>query len=106
MGMQELMGSGPFLMECSSVVSVEDEPAVVSAVIYPNPTDGRMTLGGLPDGFTRLSILDLTGRKVWADERTLTGGVFQLDVASLPAGHYIMWAQGAESVRLPFIIAR
>ena len=106
MGMQELMGSGPFLMECSSVVSVEDVPAVLSAVIYPNPTDGRMTLSGLPDGFTRLSILDLTGRQVWADERTLSGGVFQLDVASLPAGHYIMWAQGAESVRLPFIIAR
>lgn len=106
LGMQELMDSGPYMMDCSSVVSVSDEVAQLAASIYPNPTDGRMTLSGVPDGFTRLSILDLAGRQVWAEDRTLSGGVFQLDVTGLPAGHYIMWAQGAESIRLPFIIAR
>ena len=62
--------------------------------LYPNPTTDIMTIKtGKNLGYVMLDIIDINGRNVYKQERTLLGEV-QLDLSGLQSGLYILNIKG------------
>jgi len=62
------------------------ETEVLPISIYPNPTNGNITVEGLEQG--SVSLFDMTGRCMI--QRTVNGCTINLDLSTLPQGIYIL----------------
>lgn len=71
-----------------STVGVNDEPvgSIASPSVYPNPTNGLLTLETDGQSLLGVEVLDLAGRL----QLRGTPGQHQLDLAHLPAGTYLV----------------
>ena len=80
---------------------IADSEAQPAAVLYPNPARGSFTVSGLPEGETLLTVTDLAGRTLL--RQTIPGPSATIDVATLPAGSYLVtlaYPQGSSSQKL------
>jgi hypothetical protein len=83
------------------VRSVALQAGVATFDLSPNPTSDYVTLDltALPAGRFHLSFHDVSGRNVGGLEQDIKGGQpTTLNVATLPAGVYIVTLQGAKQV--------
>lgn len=65
--------------------------------LYPNPTEGAVTLTLEGAGPADVEVLDAVGRLVWTG-RTSGGGSFPLPVDGLPAGSYVVRVRSGSTV--------
>ncbi|MBL8009701.1 MAG: carboxypeptidase regulatory-like domain-containing protein [Flavobacteriales bacterium] len=77
------------------------EDAPLSLVVAPNPvSQGRVTIGGLPDGPVTLLVEDATGRTVDVQRATVSNGRTSMATDALPAGTFLIRIAGAGTIRL------
>lgn len=79
-----------FLQVFKASVNNRDHAAPESSfILFPNPSDGRLTLlNDLPEDLTyEVSVISLTGEKVFFTE---TKGTGTFDLSFLPAGIYFL----------------
>ena len=70
-------------------------------VVAPNPvSQGRVTIGGLPDGPVTLLVEDATGRTVDVQRATVSNGRTSMATDALPAGTFLIRIAGAGTIRL------
>jgi beta-glucosidase len=79
-----------FLVNTTSVVSLEDQEASIS--IYPNPASGMVRIENLPDQIakTKLEILDVTGRKLEEYWLSAHQTQFEYNTSGLKSGIYMI----------------
>lgn len=58
--------------------------------VFPNPTNGPLQFE--LEGMARVSLLDLSGREVFADR--MPAGTVRLDISGLPSGIYVLRTDG------------
>jgi hypothetical protein len=80
----------------SPVRSVHFAANKATAVLYPNPSQGQITLDltALSTGTYTVQVLDLTGRVVRTQQ--LSAVAAPLDLSGLPQGAYVVLVQGAD----------
>jgi len=78
----------PVMANC--IVSVDEMLESTSYQVYPNPTDGTITI--VVAGAADVTVVDMTGRAVGAFR--VDAGQNQLDLAWLPQGLYLLQVQG------------
>ncbi|HMQ75016.1 MAG TPA: carboxypeptidase regulatory-like domain-containing protein [Flavobacteriales bacterium] len=77
------------------------EPSPLNLVISPNPVgQGRVTIGGLPDGPATLLVEDATGRTVDVQRTMVSNGRTTMATDGLPAGIYLIRIAGSGAIRL------
>jgi|GEM_PF-2346854 len=77
------------------------EDAPLSLVVAPNPVgQGRVTIGGLPDGPVTLLVEDATGRTVDVQRAMVGNGRTSMATDALPAGTFLIRIAGAGAIRL------
>ncbi len=74
----------------SAVVEVDVGPSMTETVLYPNPSDGWLTLkGGIsPDETTHVVVVNADGRKVFCHTGKPGTDTLTLDLTALPSGVY------------------
>ena len=78
-------------------------PMAAAAALYPNPTSGSVVLSGLPEGRTRVSVYDLSGRLV-TTHAAHGSATTTMDVSTLPSGNYVVrLSQGAAAQTLRMV---
>ncbi len=69
-------------------------PADLTVAIYPNPTQGLVTLelASPAEGSASVELIDITGRQVYQSHFSLTEGIsnHELDLGTLPEGLYFL----------------
>jgi hypothetical protein len=78
------------LAECLNV-SVDEVISPESILIYPNPSEGQITLVIHQAGTSQVNVLDLTGKMVYS--RQTTNIVETHDLGELSTGIYILQVQ-------------
>lgn len=63
-----------------------------SLSLYPNPVSDQLTVSGLPDDASQVSILDMQGQQVWSGRYTGKA----LDISKLQPGLYTLVVVGAD----------
>ena len=71
--------------DCTAVAELESQ----SAKVYPNPTQGRVTIEA--ENIRYLSIYNLIGEKVF--ESAVCGDTFEYDFSGREAGLYLIWME-------------
>ncbi len=91
----EEVGGGLKSLAMSDTVIVEDEIIEEEMIkgeikIFPNPTDGKITIDFFPDdqGSYYLSVTNLTGYRII--ERLIFGGKNELDISGYSPGIYVI----------------
>ncbi len=80
------------------LTSVTDSPALPERLrLWPNPTNGFVTIENARDPISAVYITDLTGRMVWTHTNRSTNSA-TLDLQHLPAGCYVVWVGNATSL--------
>lgn len=77
-----------YVYDYNDIATGVQNPAVSEVSLYPNPTSGRMAIGGLWDGEAEVRIHDLSGRLVLT--RRIAGPSALLDVTALAPGYYLV----------------
>lgn len=73
-------------VDCASVGLVEQNDASASLNVFPNPTNGPLTVSGSSGGgVSRIEVSDLQGRSILMVQNTS-----QVDLSSFPSGLYII----------------
>ncbi len=67
-----------------------DENVKLEAVAFPNPTNDVLNLRVNVDGAATVTITDITGKTVVANDITLFNGTAQINTSKLSAGAYVM----------------
>jgi hypothetical protein len=89
------LGSG-WYASCSvnvcSFTALQDPSELRDARIWPNPTDGMVTVEALSPGSWNCKLLDLTGRMLWQaqGEATSSGEQLTLQLPQQPNGTYLL----------------
>jgi hypothetical protein len=79
------------------ITSINNEYAVpVDWKLFPNPSSGEVTISGIDQYPIRVSIMDLTGNKLYGPQ-LLTSEDVSLNVHQMPAGVYYIEIQSAQS---------
>jgi large repetitive protein len=77
-----------------TVVGTQETAQAWGLQVMPNPSTGlfRVTMGDLPSGELRISVVDVLGRKLQEQNTRAAGGAFttQVDLRALPAGLYAL----------------
>lgn len=68
--------------------SVADPRQPLGIRIYPNPTQGMLTVSGQAAGTIGITVIDALGRNVLSEKLAATGG--SLDLSGLPNGSYFV----------------
>jgi hypothetical protein len=89
LGMMEYMVSDPLSGDCAIVASV-DEVNVSTLAVYPNPTEGDLTLSGLQSGNVEVEIFDMTGRTVFSKKQSLGSSSLNFVLTDLQVGAYVL----------------
>lgn len=80
-----------FMLQVVASTSLEGKPAGERISIYPNPTDGLLTLKfGNPVKQVKLVITDMTGRLITVRDLDNQSHLYSLDVGHLEAGPYLL----------------
>ena len=88
-------------------LSIEENVEIGSLSIYPNPSNGHVQIDLPPYGFAaNVTIHDPTGRRVFAQQLSATGGTISLDLQRLSAGTYFVKVVGGDSVLTNTLILR
>ena len=87
------------VIERESGVGIHNISTNQTINIYPNPTDGQITIGGMPEG-SRAELYDATGRIVNASTDS------HINLSSCPTGVYILRILSSEGVAVPRVIKR
>ena len=67
------------------------EPVALPIAVYPNPTNGMLTLQGLSASpGQRVDIRDAHGKLIHTEQRAQTGSTWTLDLQQLKVGFYIL----------------
>lgn len=96
---------------CIDVNSVSENEALSNAIsIYPNPNFGTLNidLTETQTDFERLSILDITGRKVFQLSQNDIQNQMEVNTTSLPSGLYFLQLESSEVgvVSKRFVVGR
>ena len=84
-----------YLGGCKLPTSNIDEINIAPlARIYPNPTDGMVTLEFESEGVYHLALADMSGRTLLRN--TVTGQSAQIDIGNYPAGVYLLTIDDAK----------
>ncbi len=78
------------ILNCDEVLSVDDASLESAFSVYPNPSNGQMTIsvnGTFGEG--QITIVDINGRVVYTQDALLEGNI-TVDAAALRTGIYIM----------------
>lgn len=76
---------------CGNIsTSVEQLSRTEELGVFPNPTNGLLQFE--LDAMARVSLLDLSGREVFADR--MAAGTVRLDITGMPAGIYVLRTDG------------
>jgi hypothetical protein len=72
------------------LVGMQDIPLPGSFLVYPNPTNGLLTiqLQDVMADNVQVQVLDVTGRVVHDQQMSFSGGTGQLDLWGLQTGNY------------------
>ena len=91
---------GRQLWHTSPAVTAVEDPLVASSIaVYPNPTDGEVTLRLAPHltGPVTISTLDLTGKVLQSETiQTRAGVAHTVHLGTLPSGLYLLRITGAK----------
>jgi len=75
--------------------------------IYPNPSNGPISVEGISPGPCEIRILDAAGRLVESSQRNATAAPLVLDLQALPAGAYHLHIRSAtERYHAPLLLQR
>lgn len=87
------------IIERMSGVGVYNVSTDPTLTVYPNPTNGHITIGGMPEG-SRIELYDATGRlvKVSTDRH--------INISNCPAGVYILHCISSDGVTVRRVIKR
>lgn len=103
-------GNNLFLdnVNVTSFVSVDGGLDASSILVYPNPNDGRfkVVIEKLPLGAANLSVLDLTGRSIFAQNLNGDGGYFstELDLNSISSGIYYLQIESSNGKQVKKLV--
>ena len=84
-------GDGGFTADCAVTVTGmtdSDIAEVPLTQVYPNPTNGLLTLSFATEGHYNIAVCDASGKVLM--RQTAAGMITQVDVSSLPAGVYML----------------
>lgn len=89
-GGEELVTIGIFQNPASIVSVVENIESEV--LLFPNPTDGRITLSNLPSGIesSLIELLAVDGRSVFSQEFLIDNNGLEIDFSEVVSGTYLM----------------
>ncbi|MBL0016737.1 MAG: T9SS type A sorting domain-containing protein [Bacteroidetes bacterium] len=88
---------------CVPVVSVAEESPVPQLLAYPNPSDGSFSVAPLGENYVQLRILDALGRQILAKSLDPTAPTM---ISNLPAGIYLLEADGPEFLRMKVVVRK
>lgn len=80
-----------------------DGPRAPEVRLYPNPASDAIHLEGLPTGRWSYRIQDIMGRTWARGELVGTGDRERIDVATIPAGAYLLRVEGPASLSFPVL---
>jgi hypothetical protein len=93
----------------SNIVSVRLNNNFSNAIVYPNPTLGKLNIqliNPLMES-SNVTVIDVTGRKVLSSKAEAGTVNVLLNVASLPAGRYIVTINNsAEVIKESFVVGK
>ncbi len=75
-------------------LAVSELPALQTELIYPNPSTGLITIKGLGQGETNVTIYNGTGTEVYHTTTNSNGAATAIDLSSLPRGLYLVRMNG------------
>ncbi|MFO7977014.1 MAG: T9SS type A sorting domain-containing protein, partial [Bacteroidales bacterium] len=85
-----------------ATTGIADDDLLKDVTIYPNPSAGRFTIGGL-EGIDQVEVMvsDLLGRQKYYEvvKNNLGAGPYQLHLEELPVGIYIISVHSGTRVR-------
>ncbi|MEO0898157.1 MAG: DUF3616 domain-containing protein [Bacteroidota bacterium] len=88
------------------VMSLTDLYASLSVKVYPNPTEGMLTIEGqMGDRMDYVKVIDLNGRAIFTQELG-KADFAEVDLAFLPTGMYTLHIQAGEKVAIKRISKR
>lgn len=79
------------VIERESGVGIDDFSTTQTVNVYPNPTNGHITITGMPEG-GRVELYDATGRLVKVSIHP------QINISAYPAGVYILRCISSDGV--------
>lgn len=88
-------------VECT--LGLSENKAAVHVQVYPNPSNGKMTVKNTVLGIERVELIDLSGKTVYAKTIENDSKEVVLDISSLNKGLYLMKIQtpnGLETIRV------
>ncbi|TSJ46695.1 T9SS-dependent M36 family metallopeptidase [Fluviicola chungangensis] len=88
-------------VECT--LGLSENKAAVHVQVYPNPSNGKMTVKNTVSGIERVELVDLSGKTVYAKTIENSSKEVVLDISNLNKGLYLMKIQtsnGLETIRM------
>lgn len=75
-----------------SILAVQDPVYTIEMALYPNPTNGPLSIGPIEGSGppSRIMVLDASGRELMAHDVVANNGPTMLDLSSLPNGAYML----------------
>lgn len=90
------------------VAGIDESPALAGVSVYPNPTDGALTIRcalSQADKGLRVQVQDVLGQ-AYAFEPAFSEGLIRLDLQSLPSGMYIVTVSNSETTMSSYKIVK
>lgn len=90
------------------VAGIDESSALAGVSVYPNPTDGALTIryaSSQADKGLRLQVQDVLGQ-AYAFELAFSEGLIRLDLQSLPSGMYIVSVSNSETTMSSYKIVK
>jgi hypothetical protein len=107
LGMSSFNVSDPVTSPCNATVGTEDITEENSqVVVYPNPTNGNITIAGLNENVTAIRLYDYTGREVaqWAGQQW--NGNTTFDLSDYSNGFYQIQIQSNGGIETKSLVIK
>lgn len=75
-------------LECTLGLSTNDKTSPI--VVYPNPGNGVMTVQSKDQPFSRMQLVDVTGKVIWEKEYAESMSVTEIDLTHVSNGVYFL----------------
>lgn len=85
LGMEEVLIVDTMTVDTTTSIGQRYE---YQLTIYPNPSQGQISVEGLQAGKHSFVIKNLHGQDVWSLEKNIQSGIERLELPELPEGHY------------------
>ena len=90
-----------FNLPFQCTLGLNENKAAVHVQVYPNPSNGKLTVKNTASEINRIELVDLSGKVVYT--KSVSGNEVVLDISSLNKGLYILKVQtqnGSETIRV------